>query len=160
MGLVDELGAALSPERIKTHPLERHLYGRDAGIARGRVAVVVFPETTAETVEVIRIARSNGMPVVPRGAGTGLAGGAVPTEPGVVVALTRMNRIFEVDVDNRTAWVGPGVINLDLSRHTDQYGLHFAPDPSSQSACTIGGNVACNSGGPHCLAEGTTVDHV
>ena len=91
--------------------------------------------------------------------GTGLAGGAVPTRPGLVVVLTRMNSV-EIDEANATAWVGPGVINLDLSKQTDPLGYHFAPDPSSQSACTIGGNVAMNSGGPHCLKHGVTTDHV
>jgi glycolate oxidase len=110
--------------------------------------------------EIVRVAERNGVPIVARGAGTGLAGGAVPVEAGVVVSTTRMNEIHSVDPVNRSAWVGPGVINLDLSRHTAPLGLHFAPDPSSQQACTIGGNVANNSGGPHCLADGSTTDHV
>ncbi len=99
------------------------------------------------------------MPLVARGAGTGLAGGASPTEGGIVVVTTAMNDI-DIDVPNRTAWVGAGVINLDLSHAAAPHGLQFAPDPSSQSACTIGGNVANNSGGPHCLAEGSTTSHV
>lgn len=152
--------ALLGAERVKTHPLERLVYSRDGGTARGPVEVVVHPETTDEVVAVVRIARRHGLPVVPRGAGTGLAGGAVPTQPAVVVALTRMNEIHQVDAESQTAWVGPGVINLELSQHTGSHGLHYAPDPSSQSACTIGGNVATNAGGPHCLAEGTTVVHV
>jgi len=97
---------------------------------------------------------------VPRGAGTGLAGGAIPLGAPIVVALTRMNRIIEVDLDNRIAWVEPGVVNLDLTRHLAPFGFHFAPDPSSQQVCTIGGNVANNSGGPHCLADGVTNAHV
>src|SRR5690606_9847820 len=90
----------------------------------------------------------------------GLAAGAVPNQGGIVVSTKRMDQIHEVDPHDRTAWVGPGVINLDLSTATARYGLHFAPDPSSQSVCTIGGNVANNTGGPHCLAEGSTVAHV
>ena len=97
---------------------------------------------------------------MPRGAGTGLAGGAIPLGAPIVVALTRMNRILEVDLDNRVAWVEPGVVNLDLTRHLAPLGFHFAPDPSSQQVCTIGGNVANNSGGPHCLADGVTNAHV
>jgi glycolate oxidase len=119
-----------------------------------------MPSTTGQVAEIVRVAERNGVPIVARGAGTGLAGGAVPVEAGVVVSTTRMNEIHSVDSVNRSAWVGPGVINLDLSRHTAPLGLHFAPDPSSQQACTIGGNVANNSGGPHCLADGSTTDHV
>ncbi len=158
--LAADLRRVLGADRVSDDPLERHLYGKDAGVFRGRAELVVFPETTEEVAEVVRIAEEHRVPVVARGAGTGLAGGAVPEEPAVVVALTRMNRIWDVDLDDRTAWVGPGVINLDLSRETSPHGFHFAPDPSSQSACTIGGNVANNSGGPHCLLEGSTVNHV
>ena len=122
--------------------------------------MVVVPVTTEEVQEVVRIANRHGVPIVARGAGTGLAAGAVPIGGGIVLSTTRMNQIYEIDPVNRTAWVGPGVINLDLSRATAGLGLHFAPDPSSQAACTIGGNVANNSGGPHCLAEGSTVNHV
>ncbi|HEX9863571.1 MAG TPA: FAD-linked oxidase C-terminal domain-containing protein, partial [Acidimicrobiia bacterium] len=120
---------------------------------------VVFPETTDEVSAVVRIAEAHGVPIVARGAGTGLTAGASPTEGGIVLVTTAMNQI-EIDPDNRTAWVGSGVINLDLTKTAEPYGLHFAPDPSSQSACTIGGNVANNSGGAHCLAEGATTSHV
>jgi glycolate oxidase len=108
---------------------------------------------------VVRIAEANRAPIVPRGAGTGLAAGATPIEGGIVLSTTAMNRI-EIDPENRTAWVGAGVINLDLTKAAEPFGLQFAPDPSSQSACTIGGNVANNSGGAHCLAEGATTSHV
>jgi glycolate oxidase len=157
--LLDDLVAALDADRVRSRPIDRALYAKDAGVTPGQAEVIVFPETTAEVAAVVKAAARHGIPVVPRGAGTGLAGGAVPTEPAVVVVLTRMTGI-EVDEPNRMAWVEPGVINLDLSRHTHPLGLHFAPDPSSQAACTIGGNVANNSGGPHCLAEGTTVNHI
>jgi glycolate oxidase len=119
-----------------------------------------MPETTEEVQAIVTIANRHNVPIVARGAGTGLAAGAVATEGGIVLTTTRMNQIEEIDPDNRTAWVGPGVINLDLSKATQSLGLHFAPDPSSQAACTIGGNVANNSGGPHCLAEGSTTNHV
>jgi glycolate oxidase len=160
MGLVEELTALLGEERVTEDPFALLMYSKDAGASRGHADLVVFPETTEEVAEVVRIVSRHGVPIVARGAGTGLAAGAVPNEGGVVVSLKRMDRIHEVDVENRTAWVGPGVINLDLSVATQPYGLHFAPDPSSQSVCTIGGNVANNSGGPHCLAEGSTVAHV
>ncbi|MHB8504662.1 MAG: FAD-binding oxidoreductase [Acidimicrobiales bacterium] len=119
-----------------------------------------FPRSTQDVQAVVRAAVRHDRAVVPRGAGTGLAGGAVPLGGPVVVVLTRMDRILEVDADNRVAWVEPGVVNLDLSRHLRPFGFHFAPDPSSQQACTIGGNVANNSGGPHCLAYGVTSSHV
>lgn len=160
MSLIDDLVTVLGTERVSTGQLDRYLYAKDAGVYRGEATAVVFPETTEEVAEVVRVAEKHQVPVVARGAGTGLAAGAVPLDGGVVVVLTGMNRIEVVDPENRVAWVGPGVINLDLSRHTTRYGLHFAPDPSSQQACTIGGNVANNSGGPHCLAEGSTVNHV
>jgi glycolate oxidase len=120
---------------------------------------VVFPQDAAEVAEVVKLAETHGVPIVARGAGTGLAAGASPTEGGIVLVTTAMNDI-DIDPENRTAWVGAGVINLDLSKAAQPFGLHFAPDPSSQSACTIGGNVANNSGGPHCLAEGSTTSHV
>jgi glycolate oxidase len=121
---------------------------------------VVFPVDTAEVQAVVRTCVEHGMPFVPRGAGTGLAGGAVPLDGAVVIALTKMDAVLSVDVENRFAWVEPGVLNLDLTRQVARHGLHFAPDPSSQQSCSIGGNVANNSGGPHCLADGVTSAHV
>ena len=102
----------------------------------------------------------HGRAFVARGSGTGLAGGAIPLDGAVVISTTKMNRVLEVDVAQRQAWVEPGVLNLDLTRHVGPHGLHFAPDPSSQQTCSIGGNVANNSGGPHCLAEGVTNAHI
>ena len=160
MSLRSDLVDLLGDERVMDDGLETWMYGKDAGVFRGDADVVVLPRTTAEVAGIVRIAERHDTPVVPRGAGTGLAGGAVPVGRNVVVSTIRMNEVSDVDAVDRTAWVGPGVINLDLSRQTDPLGLHFAPDPSSQSACTIGGNVANNSGGPHCLAEGTTVNHI
>ncbi len=149
----------LGTDRVLDDPLERHIYAKDASLMRGNPDLIVFPKTTEEVAAIVEIANRHSIPVVPRGAGTGLTAGASPVNGGVVVALTTMNDI-ELDIANQAAWVGPGVINLDLSRQTKQFGLHFAPDPSSQSACTIGGNLANNSGGPHCLAEGSTTSHV
>ncbi|MDP7383093.1 MAG: FAD-linked oxidase C-terminal domain-containing protein, partial [Acidimicrobiales bacterium] len=121
---------------------------------------VCFPETTEEVQAIMRIAEQHGSAVVPRGAGTGLAGGAIPLGRPVVVSTGRMNKVLSVDTNNRIAWVQPGVINLDLSKKLQPKGFHFAPDPSSQQVCTLGGNVANNSGGPHCLAYGVTDAHV
>ncbi|NCZ69869.1 MAG: FAD-binding protein, partial [Actinobacteria bacterium] len=109
---------------------------------------------------IIDICRQHSVPFVARGSGTGLAGGATPIDGAVVVCTTKMNRILSVDVESGSAWVEPGVLNLDLTRHVAEWGLHFAPDPSSQQSCSIGGNVANNSGGPHCLADGVTSAHV
>jgi glycolate dehydrogenase FAD-linked subunit len=160
MNAVAELNDLLGADRVRTHPLDQHLFAKDAGLRRGGAPIVVFPETTGEVAGVVEIARAAGLPIVARGAGTGLAGGAVPSDGALLIVLTRMNRIEPVDETGRTAWVGPGVVNLDLSQAISTLGLHFAPDPSSQSACTVGGNVGTNAGGPHCLAEGSTVNHV
>jgi glycolate oxidase len=158
--VLEDMQRLLGSDRVLDGALDRHLYRTDAGVFEGETSMVVMVTSTAEVSDVVRIARRHGVSVVPRGAGTGLAGGAVPLDGAVVVSTVLMDAIDDIDLDNRTAWVGPGLINLDLSRRTEPHGLHFAPDPSSQQACTVGGNVANNSGGPHCLAEGSTVNHV
>ena len=164
--LVSDLQAALSPDRVRTDTAQRRLLSRDASVFEGgNAGPVCFPATTAEVQAVMRITAMHGRAVVARGAGTGLAGGAIPLKGSksgapVVLSLTHMNRIISVDTDNRVAWVEPGVVNLDLTKHLRAYGFHFAPDPSSQQVCTIGGNVANNSGGPHCLAYGVTNAHI
>jgi glycolate oxidase len=159
MTLVTDLRAVLGDEDVMEEPLELHLYSKDASLMRGQPTCVVFPENAAEVADVVRLAEVHQVPIVARGAGTGLAAGASPTEGGIVVVTTAI-RDIHIDAANRTAWVGAGVINLDLSKAAQPFGLYFAPDPSSQSACTIGGNVANNSGGPHCLSEGSTTSHV
>ncbi len=156
---IADFRAVLGADRVLDDPLERYLYSKDSSLMRGQPDCVVFPRTSEEVAEIVRIAARDSMPVVARGAGTGLTAGASPVEGGVVVAMTAMNAV-DFDIPNMAAWVGPGVINLDLSKAARQHGLHFAPDPSSQSACTVGGNLANNSGGPHCLAEGSTTSHV
>jgi glycolate oxidase len=122
--------------------------------------IVVLPETQTEVAQVLRLCHARGVPVVPRGAGTGLSGGALPLGDGVLLSLAKLNRIIAVDPRARTATVQPGVRNLAISEAAAQYGLYYAPDPSSQIACTIGGNVAENSGGVHCLKYGLTVHNV
>lgn len=159
--LVAELRDALAPDRVKFDGAHRSLLSKDASVFEGGVSgPVCYPTSTDEVVAIAKCAERHGRAIVPRGAGTGLAGGAIPLGAPIVIAMTKMNRILEIDEDNGVAWVEPGVINLDLTRHLAQYGYHFAPDPSSQQVCTIGGNVANNSGGPHCLAYGVTNAHV
>ena len=158
--LVDELAAALAPDRVRTGSTEMALYKRDASNLEGHAGVVCFPTNTAEVQACVQIAVRHGRPFVARGAGTGLAGGATPLDDAVLIVTTKMNRVLSIDPINRIAWVEPGVLNLDLSRAVAAHGLHFAPDPSSQQSCSIGGNVANNSGGPHCLADGVTTAHV
>ena len=159
--LLDDLRAALGDDRVRTAPSEVALYDRDASLTRaGRAGAVCLPRTTAEVQACVRAARRHGAPFVARGSGTGLAGGAVPVDGAVVIVTTAMDRIVEVDAAARIAWVEPGVLNLDLTRAVAGHRLHFAPDPSSQQACTVGGNVANNSGGPHCLSYGVTSAHV
>jgi glycolate oxidase len=136
------------------------LYARDAGVALGRAEAVCFPRSSEEVAAAVRVARRHGRPFVARGSGTGLAGGATPLDDPVVIVTTQMNRVLEVDPQACVAWVEPGVLNLDLTRAVGHLGLHYAPDPSSQQACTIGGNVGTNAGGPHCLADGVTSAHV
>ncbi|QQS24919.1 MAG: FAD-binding protein [Actinomycetota bacterium] len=158
--LVAELRRELTPQRVRTGPSELGLYRRDASNIEGSASVVALPETTAEVQACVRAAVRHGVAFVPRGSGTGLAGGATPLDGALVISLTKMDRVLSVDVENRLAWVEPGVLNLDLTRAVAAHGLHFAPDPSSQQSCSIGGNVANNSGGPHCLADGVTSAHV
>lgn len=154
--LVDALGAA----RVKTGQAGRALYRKDASNMEGGASVICLPDTTEEVRACVVAAGKHGVPFVARGSGTGLAGGAVPVDGEVVISLSRMTEIISVDEINRRAWVQPGVLNLDLSNRLAARGLHFAPDPSSQQTCSIGGNVANNSGGPHCLAEGVTNAHI
>lgn len=156
---IEELRSLLGVERVLDDPLERHIFSKDASLMRGSPDCILFPRTAEEVAVIVRIAAAHSLPVIARGAGTGLTAGASAVGGGIVVVMTGMNEI-EIDVPNQAAWVGPGVINLDLSRAARPHGLHFAPDPSSQSACTIGGNLANNSGGPHCLAEGSTTSHI
>jgi glycolate oxidase len=159
--LVADLRAALAPDRVHARPLELALYARDASMTgEGEAAAVCFPISADEVQACVQIALRHGRPFIPRGSGTGLAGGAVPVGRPVMIVTTRMDRILEVDLEERVAWVEPGVINLDFTRSLTPHGVHFAPDPSSQQACSIGGNVANNSGGPHCLAYGVTSAHV
>lgn len=158
---VDALREAIGPELVKLDGAHRSLLSHDASVYEdGNSGPICYPESAADVQAIVRIANQFERNVTPRGAGTGLAGGAIPLGVPVVIAVTRMNRVLEVDEVNRVAWVEPGVVNLDLTKYLTPLGYHFAPDPSSQQVCTIGGNVANNSGGPHCLAYGVTNAHV
>ncbi len=161
MTLLDRLRPVVGPGGILTSPSELLVYECDGfTIEKNKPDVVVFPTTTEQVVQVVRVCNELNVPFLPRGAGTSLAGGCLPVGGGVMIALSRMKRILEVDYRNRFAVVEPGVVNLWLTNHLRPHGHHFAPDPSSQGACTIGGNVATNSGGPHTLKYGVTVNHV
>ena len=158
--LLTDLQAALGHDGARAEALELALYSRDAGVARGRASIVCFPRSAAEVALAVRRTAEHERPFVARGSGTGLAGGATPVGDPVVIVTTQLDQVLEVDVDARVAWVEPGVLNLDLTRLVAPHGLYYAPDPSSQQACTVGGNVATNAGGPHCLAAGVTSTHV
>jgi glycolate oxidase len=158
--VVDQLRKIAGRDAVLDRPEDLMMYEYDAGVRKHTPAAVVFPQTTEHVSQIMGLAGSAGFPVVARGAGTGLSGGAISPEGGVVLAFARMNRILEVDAENFRAVVQPGVVNQTLSDNVAHLGLYFAPDPSSQKACTIGGNVAENSGGPHTLMHGVTVNHV
>lgn len=159
--LIDRLRAIVGPTGILASPSELLVYECDGyTIEKNKPDVVVFPTSTEQVVAVVKACNEANVPFLPRGAGTSLAGGCLPVGGGVMISLTRMKRILEVDVQNRYAVVEPGVVNIWLTRHLAPLGYHYAPDPSSQGACTIGGNTATNSGGPHTLKYGVTVNHV
>jgi glycolate oxidase len=157
---VRQLRRILGADAVLDSPEDVMLYEYDAGLSKGTPSAVVFPRTTQDVAAVVRTANEAGVPIVPRGAGTGLSGGAVARAGGIVLCCSRMNRILEIDEPNLRATVQPGVVNLDLSEAVAKHGLYFAPDPSSQRSATLGGHVAENSGGPHTLAYGVTVNHV
>jgi glycolate oxidase len=156
-----ELRAAVGPGSCIEEPSELRTYECD-GLAGTRVRplAVVLPRTTAEVSAAVKVANRYGIPIVPRGAGTGLSGGAIPVDGGIVIGTSRMTAILELDLPNGRARVRPGTINLDVTKALAPHGYYYAPDPSSQSVCTIGGNIAENSGGAHCLKYGFTVNHI
>ncbi|MBX7212559.1 MAG: FAD-binding protein [Thermoflexales bacterium] len=159
--LVADITALLGPHYVVSAPEALTTYDADACVVDTHAPdLVVLPRSHEEVEAIVRLARKAGVPVVARGAGTGLAGGATPIQGGLVIATTRMDRILEVDVRNSRVRVQPGVLNFELSQYLKSYGYQFAPDPSSQKACTIGGNIANNAGGPHCLKYGFTASHV
>jgi len=158
--LINALKKILGETGVLSRPEELLVYEYDASVARALPDVVAFPRSTADVVRTVRVANEFGVPVVARGAGTGLSGGSLTPQGGILLVFSRMNRILEIDLENLRAVVEPGVVNLDLSIAVEAAGYYFAPDPASQKACTIGGNVAENAGGAHSLAYGVTVNHV
>jgi glycolate oxidase len=159
--LIDRFRDIVGTDGVLTAASDRMVYECDGyTIEKSVPDVVVLPRNRDEVVALVKLCAGEGIPFVPRGAGTSLAGGTVPVGGGVMITLTRMNRILEVDLRNRYAIVEPGVVNAWVTARLKGTGFHYAPDPSSQGACTIGGNVATNSGGPHTLKYGVTVNHV
>src|SRR5436309_7180741 len=159
--LIDRMRTIVGVDAVLTAPSEMLVYECDGyTVEKSRPDVVVFPNSTEQVAAIVRACKELDVPFLPRGAGTSLAGGCLAVGGGVVLSLMRMKRIHEVNYRDRYAVVDPGVVNLWLTNHLKGQGWHFAPDPSSQGACTVGGNVATNSGGPHTLKYGVTVNHV
>jgi glycolate oxidase len=158
---LQHLAALLSPERLLTQPAQLAAYESDGLTAfRQRPLAVAIPETADEVIKLVRFCHEEKLPFVARGSGTSLSGGSLPVANGLVITLNRLNRILKLDPAQRISVVEAGVLNSQVTQAAAPYGLHYAPDPSSQSVCTIGGNVAFNSGGAHCLKYGMTSNHV
>jgi glycolate oxidase len=158
--LIRELQSLLGAPAVLSLPEELLMYEYDGSIEKSPPDAVVFPSTTQQVSQIVKLVNKYDVPIVGRGAGTGLSGGAIPRAGGVMLVFARMNRVLSVDYENLRATVQPGLVNAELTRAVEHAGLYFAPDPSSQKSCTIGGNVAENSGGPHTLAYGVTTNHV
>lgn len=159
--LRSRIRSVVGEEGLILHPNELLVYECDAYTLERQVPpFVVLPRTTGEVAEVVRLCNQAGVPILPRGAGTSLSGSVLSSDGAVMIALTRMNRVLEVDPRNRRALVEAGCVNAWVTQAATRHGLYYAPDPSSQSACTIGGNVGTNSGGPHTLKQGVTTNHV
>ena len=158
--VAERLAAIVGPRHVLLRSSELLVYSSD-GLPGYRLipSLAVFPGSRDEVIEVVRLLAREGLPFVPRGAGTGLSGGAL-ADGVVLVGLNRLTRILSIDAENALAVVEPGVVNVALTKAAARHGLHYAPDPSSQTACTIGGNVAENAGGPHCLKYGVTLNHI
>ena len=159
--LISELANIVGSEHVITDPTSLSVYECDgATVFKALPDVVVFPTTTQEISAIVKLANKYNVPFIARGAGTGLSGGMLPVNGGIILALNQMNRILEIDLANQQAVVEPGVVNLWLTQAVQNDGYYYAPDPSSQQACSIGGNIAENSGGPHTLKYGVTSNHV
>jgi len=158
--LIARLKEIIDPDYVLSSDMDLELYGYDASLERARPDVVVVPGSTEEVSKVTALAHREKIPVIARGSGTNLSGGTIAIKGGIVVHFSRMNRILEIDIPNRTVIVEPGVITLDLQTLLLQQGFVYAPDPASQKVSTLGGNFGENSGGPHCLKYGVTTNHV
>src|SRR5947207_8826630 len=158
---LDQLRRIVGDSNVLEDALELLTYECDAlPHLRQTPAAVALPSAAAEVQAIVRLCARTGVPFVARGHGTGLSGGALPVAGGLVIALARLNRVLDVDIPNQRVTIEPGVTNLDITKLVAPYGYYYAPDPSSQQVCSIGGNVAENSGGAHCLKYGFTVHHV
>jgi len=158
--IIRDLAHIVGERFVLTDPDELKMYSYDASNNVATPDFVVAPENAEQVSQVVKLARQHGLAIIPRGAGTGLCGGVTPIAGGVMIAFARMKKILAVDYDNRTALVEAGLVNIDLTNATAKDGYFYAPDPGSQAASTIGGNVAANAGGPHCLAHGVTANHI
>ena len=158
--IIEELIGVVGERFVLYAPEDLIVFEYDGSQATGYPEVVVVPGSAEEVAQTVKIAHREGIPVVPRGAGTSISGGALASTGGILLPLTRLKKVLEVDTENLIAVVEPGLVNVDLSAAVSQFGLYYAPDPSSQKACTIGGNVSENAGGPHCLSYGVTTNHV
>jgi glycolate oxidase subunit GlcD len=158
---LDELRVLCGRDGVLASEAARFTYEADAlTLDKHKPDVVVLPRSTDEVAAIVRWARAHGVPVTARGAGTGLAGGATPEYGGIVLSVNRMDKLLRVDSERMLAWVEPGLVNLWLSQQVAKHGLYYAPDPASQQVSTVGGNVATNAGGPHCLKYGVTLNHI
>lgn len=158
--LIDSLKEIVGAEYVLSSDMDLALYSYDASLEKGMPDVVVMPGATEEVSKIMALAHKGKVPILGRGSGTNLTGGTIPVRGGIVVHFSRMNRILEIDIPNRTVTVEPGIITLDLQTEVLKKGFVYQPDPASQKVSTIGGNIAENSGGPHCLKYGVTSNHI
>ena len=157
---LEQIEKLLGPRGYLDRAEDLKLYEYDGSVDKALPELVAFPRSAEEAADLVRIAQEHGIPIVGRGAGTGLSGGVIARAGGIVISFARMNRIVEIDYANERAVLEPGVVNLEITQAVERQGYFYAPDPSSQKACTIGGNVSENAGGPHTLAYGVTTNHV
>ncbi len=157
---LESIEKLLGPRGYLARQEDLTLYEYDGGVDKARPDLVAFPRSADDVAALVQLSKEHNIAIVGRGAGTGLSGGAIPRAGGIIISFARMNRIVEIDLDNERAVLEPGVVNLEITQAVERQGYFYAPDPSSQKACTIGGNVAENSGGPHTLAYGVTTNHV
>jgi glycolate oxidase len=158
--LVRELRAVVGRENVLDRMVDLQTYEYDAYLERSLPLAVVFVRSTAEVSAVVKLLAGAGVPIVPRGGGTNISGGAIALQGAVILEMGRMNQILEIDLPNQTVLVQPGIFNLDISTALSPLGYYYAPDPASQKACSLGGNIAENAGGPHCFKYGVTANHV
>ena len=158
--LIEEMAKIVGKENVLSSETDLLLYGYDASLFRGRPDCVVLPGSTEEVSKIVKFAHETGVHVLGRGSGTNLSGGTIPTQGGIVIHFSRMNRILEIDIENQRAVVEPGVFTLALKTALGRYGYLYQPDPASEKVSTFGGNFGENSGGPHCLKYGVTTNHI